>query len=73
MKDAQELLDEVKHAHTNLYVFMIIKAVLESGALHGAAEQGAAIHIGRLCDAAIARQLQAHDKAKAELMKEVLE
>ena len=69
MKDVQDLLDEVKHAHTNLNVFAIVKAVLESGALYG--EQGAAVHIGRLCDAVMQRQLKLHDKAKAELMKKV--
>jgi hypothetical protein len=69
MKDAQDLLDEVAHAHANLNVFVIVKAVLESGALYGAGEQSAAVHIGRLCDAVIQRQLKLHDKAKAELMK----
>jgi hypothetical protein len=73
MKDTKDLLDEVVHSYTNLNVFAIVKAVLESSARHGASEQSAAVHIGKLCDAAMQRQLRVHDKANAELMKAVSE
>ena len=71
MKDFRTTVEDAARAHTNLSVFAIVKAVLESGALYGASEQAAAMHIEKLCDQAIQRQLKVYDKEVAALMKVV--
>ena len=70
-EDVQELVIDVARVHTSVNVFAIVKAVLESGALHGATEQSAAMHICKLCDQAMQRQLKVYDKEMATILKVV--
>ena len=69
--DIKEMIADAARAHTNLSVFAVVKTVLESGALYGADAQAAAMHIGKLCDQAMQRQLKVYDKEVAVLMKAV--
>lgn len=61
--------DAVRH-YTNLNVFAVVKAVLESGSLYGASEQRVTFQIIKLCDKAMQHQLRLYDECCASMKEE---